>query len=94
MQRLTALTVCLGIYFAGAGQMAAAAGAVADPLDSVAALVTLAIFFGLPAWIALGRGHHQKWAIVATVILLGWTGLGWIVALIWSVGQVRRDAAA
>ncbi|MCP2679688.1 superinfection immunity protein [Maricaulaceae bacterium NA33B04] len=47
-------------------------------------LVVVALFYFLPALIALLRGHHNGFAIFLTNVLLGWTGIGWIVALIWS----------
>lgn len=49
----------------------------------VTALFSLA-FMLLPVIIAFSRKHKNAVAITATVIFLGWTGIGWIVALIWS----------
>lgn len=40
------------------------------------------------------RQHHNFAAIVATNVLLGWTVLGWIVALVWSLTAVRAAAVA
>lgn len=42
----------------------------------------------LPAIIATLRGHHQQNAIGALNLLLGWTLLGWIGALVWSLTAV------
>ena len=47
-------------------------------------LVFAALFYLLPSLIALLRGHHNGFSIFLTNILLGWTLIGWIVALIWS----------
>ena len=47
-------------------------------------------FYFLPAIIAKGRNHHNTIAIFATNILLGWTCLGWIIALIWSLTAVKE----
>lgn len=48
-------------------------------------LVVLAIgFYLLPSLIAIVRFHHNFMAIAATNILLGWTFIGWAVALIWA----------
>ncbi len=33
----------------------------------------------------IGWNHKQFAAIFLLNLLLGWTGLGWIIALIWSV---------
>lgn len=44
----------------------------------------VALLFFLPTVIALLRNHHN-WAPIALVnVLLGWTVLGWVVALVWS----------
>ena len=47
------------------------------------AITSLAVYF-LPSLIALTREHHNKVAIIVTNLLLGWTGVVWLVALIWS----------
>lgn len=52
---------------------------------SIAAFILVVIFYLVPAFIALGRSANRKWGIVALNIFLGWTGLGWIGAFIWSV---------
>ena len=57
-------------------------------------LLIPALLYFLPAIIALARGHHDGFAIFLTNLLLGWTVLGWIIALIWSVTAVRRRAHA
>jgi hypothetical protein len=44
--------------------------------------VTIALYC-LPAMIGFVRGHHQRAAILILTLFLGWTGLGWIIALIW-----------
>jgi len=36
-------------------------------------------------FIALARGHRNAVAITAVNILLGWTFVGWVVALVWSL---------
>lgn len=62
-----------------------------------AALVATVIFF--PTVIALyfaptinatRAGHPQKTAITVLNVLLGWTVLGWIGALVWSYGAVTK----
>ncbi len=50
--------------------------------------VTLALCF-LPSIIAFRRNHHNRIAILALNVLLGWTGLGWIAALVWSLTAVE-----
>ena len=56
--------------------------AVGGPLATLAAIVTL---YFVP-WIVAARRHHgNKNAIAALNILLGWTGLGWVAAFVWSL---------
>ena len=47
-------------------------------------LVLLAIYF-LPTIIAMVRNHTNKLAIIIVNVALGWTGIGWLGALIWAV---------
>lgn len=56
-------------------------------------LIGLALgFYFLPTIIALSLQRRQWLAIVAVNLLLGWTVLGWIGALVWSL-IVDRPAA-
>ena len=48
-------------------------------------LIIIAILYFIPAMTACARKHHSKEAIFALNIFLGWTCLGWVVALIWSL---------
>lgn len=49
-----------------------------------------AAFYLLPGIVASKRQHQDAPAIWATAIFLGWSGIGWLVALIWSLTAVRR----
>lgn len=51
----------------------------------------LALYF-VPTFIAMGRSHHQVAAIFMLNLLLGWTVLGWIGAMIWACTAIRRHA--
>lgn len=53
-------------------------------------IIIASILYFLPAVTAWLRGHPSKWAIIALNLLLGWTLLGWIIALIWSLTGTRR----
>ena len=54
-------------------------------------LVFVVIYLA-PSIIACLRGHNSAAAIFVTNFLLGWSGLGWIVALIWAfTGNTRRN---
>jgi hypothetical protein len=39
------------------------------------------------AIIAFSRKHHNTVGILAVNLLLGWTCIGWIVALVWAVSN-------
>lgn len=61
-----------------------------DPLSTIISfslLVVLALYL-LPWLIALSRGHQSTTAIFVLVLFLGWTFLGWIIALVWSFTYV------
>ena len=45
----------------------------------------IGLLYMLPALVAHHRGHRQTKAIAVLNIFLGWTVLGWIVALVWAM---------
>lgn len=48
------------------------------------------LLFPIPIIIAVARKHPNAVAIIALDILLGWTFLGWVVALVWSLTATNR----
>ena len=48
------------------------------------AVIALALYF-VPSFIAVNRNKRNKNAIFALNLLLGWTFVGWVVALVWSL---------
>jgi len=56
---------------------------------TVATVVVACVYF-LPATIASSRKHRQVAAIFILNLFLGWTVLGWIVALVWSFIRERE----
>ena len=52
-------------------------------------LIVFTLGYMLPAAIALMRGH-QAIAIFLLNLLLGWTVIGWIIALIWSLSDKQQ----
>ena len=44
----------------------------------------------IPWYIAKKRRHDHTGAILGICLLLGWTGIGWAAALIWSLTAVRK----
>lgn len=60
-----------GFFFAGIG--------------GILALVLSLGFYFLPTIIALARRRNNTLAIFLLNFFLGWTFVGWVVALVWSV---------
>jgi hypothetical protein len=56
-----------------------------DGLLGIVALAVLVAIYAAPTIVANVRGHRNKGSIIATNILLGWTFIGWCVALIWAL---------
>jgi len=49
------------------------------------------LMYAAPVAIAVARRHRSAAAIGATNLLLGWTALGWVVALVWALtGNTRQ----
>ncbi|MBF0247884.1 MAG: superinfection immunity protein [Alphaproteobacteria bacterium] len=44
----------------------------------------------LPALIANSRNHHQATAIFVLNLFAGWSGVCWLIALVWSFTAVRQ----
>lgn len=53
-------------------------------MKGVILLVISIILYLLPGIIASVRTHKNSTAIWVLTVILGWTGLGWVVALVWS----------
>ncbi len=53
-------------------------------LGLLAVILIFTLYF-LPTLIAFIRQHKNKLAIFLLNLLLGWTVLGWVVSLVWSV---------
>ena len=56
----------------------------------VMGIVALAFYF-LPTIIAFRREHQNKGAIFVLNLLLGWSLLGWVGSLVWSLTAVSRQ---
>lgn len=54
----------------------------------LAATVLLLSYFS-PVFVALLRGHQNTLEIFILTLFFGWTLLGWIIALVWSFGDIR-----
>lgn len=56
-------------------------------------IVFLLLLYGLPAIVAISRRHHQTLAISVLNLLLGWTILGWVGAIVWACTAVRPNTS-
>lgn len=54
--------------------------------------VSLAVYF-LPALVASTRLHPNSKPIMLLNVFLGWTLIGWVGALVWSVSKIDSQAA-
>lgn len=53
-------------------------------------LIIGAVLYFLPTIIVAIRGAHNGCAIFLTNFFVGWTLIGWIVALIWALASAKR----
>ncbi|MFI4957385.1 MAG: superinfection immunity protein [Gammaproteobacteria bacterium] len=58
---------------------------------SIALLLLFIIIYFLPSFIARDRNHPSRNSILVINIFLGWTLLGWVIALAWSVSHTSAD---
>lgn len=78
---------------------AESAAAMTSGGSSIIAFIIPAIIWGIlglflyfiPTLVAYRKEHIQKKAILILNIFLGWTFIGWVVALIWSVLKTDKN---
>jgi hypothetical protein len=56
---------------------------------SLSIFAVILLIYSIPSLIAYSRKHHNFLSILFTNWLLGFTILGWIIALIWSVSALK-----
>jgi hypothetical protein len=49
------------------------------------AITTLLLFYLIPTIVAVIRGHRSVWAIGFVNVVLGWSVIGWLGAMIWAL---------
>lgn len=69
-------------------QSDAAGGAATAIGVLIGVLIVIAAYF-IPTAIATFRGHHNVLAIFGLNLLLGWTFIGWVASLVWSLTAVE-----
>lgn len=63
-----------------------------SPLAGFALLMVAFVAYFLPAFIASHRKHPNAAPIFLIDLLLGWTFIGWLVALIWAASAIKKDS--
>lgn len=65
------------------------------PISAIVSIVLAVITLGymLPWMIAALRGKSNHWAVMVLNLLLGWTVIGWVVALVMAVNSHNVVAA-
>jgi hypothetical protein len=58
----------------------------------MALLTVLLAIYLIPTIVAVARGHHNMGTIIVLDLFLGWTLVGWVVALAMACGHVLRRA--
>ncbi len=57
----------------------------------IAGALTLLVFYFIPAFVAFRRQHANKVPVMLVNAFLGWTFIGWIVALVWAFTSNTRQ---
>jgi len=55
-------------------------------------LVILIFMYFIPWVVASVRKHPQQNSIMVLNLFLGWTFIGWVIALIWAVSAFEKKA--
>ena len=66
-------------------------GAIIGVVLLLLAMIVGALFYFLPSLIAIFRSHRNWGAIAVVNLFFGWTFVGWVIALAWSVTGQRTD---
>lgn len=54
------------------------------PIFTLLAVACFVVIYLIPTIVAISRKHLQKVPIILINILLGWSFIGWVVALVWA----------
>ncbi len=61
-----------------------------NDLPSVLYVLGATFFYFLPTFLALARGHPNAFLLAIVNLSLGWTVIGWVGALFWSLTKQPR----
>lgn len=56
-------------------------------------LLVLLVFYFLPAIVASYRRHRERLSIFMLNLFLGWSLIGWVLALVWACTSNRETGA-
>lgn len=56
----------------------------------LAFMLALGLLYFVPTIIAIKRKHKSTGGIVALNLLAGWTFIGWLIALVWSLSSAQQ----
>lgn len=82
------ITVIVVLYYGIPDQAINMLGALFSIIVMIVVVSVSLIFYFLPSIIAFDRRHHNKVAILLFNLILGPTGLGWVLALVWSAAAI------
>lgn len=61
-----------------------------NPFEFIIVVLCIGLpLYLLPTFVAVARKHRNKMAIAALNILLGWSVLGWVGSLVWSLSDQK-----
>ncbi|MBS0150259.1 MAG: superinfection immunity protein [Nitrospira sp.] len=61
-----------------------------SPLPSALYVLGATLLYFLPTFLALARGHPNSFLLAIVNLSLGWTVIGWVGALFWSLRKQPR----
>ncbi len=64
-----------------------------EELVFVLIILAVAFLYALPTFIAFYRSHEYRWIIFAINVVVGATGLGWLVAFVWAIYPENKSLA-
>jgi len=64
-----------------------------DAITVLVVVIFLALLYGLPTFIAFRRQHEYRWIIFAINMVVGATGLGWLIAFVWAIYPANKSLA-
>ena len=61
-------------------------------LTDLIMILTIFVLYFIPSYFAFSRKHSNFSGVFFLNFLLGWTVIGWLIALIWSYSSKKEDS--